>query len=110
MKCCPTCGQPLVGAVEQAISGLRLSTFQRRVVMGLARRMGQWVLAAELLDAVYFDDADGGPDKAQNCLSVYVWQARPKLRKVGLEIEGIPGRGGRRRLVWASERRASEAA
>lgn len=101
MKTCPCCGQLLQGEVEKAVLSLRrpLSKGQERILMYLARYCGRWVYTDALIDAVYWDDPEGGPDNARNVMSVQVWWLRKKLSGTGLEIEGIGGRGGRRRLV-----------
>jgi hypothetical protein len=89
---CPACRRPFPprlvvhGPVRQAI----VNTIAERPD-GITR--------AELLDVVYGDDIDGGPDNA-NVISVLIKHANAELAAQGFHIESTwRGRGARYRLT-----------
>lgn len=101
---CPTCGQPM-NAPRVPLEALRLVEFgkrKRRLVAALADAYPRAVNGAALLDAVYGDDPNGGPEAADMALRVLVSQLRKKLVPMGWTIPHQPaGPAGlqERRLV-----------
>jgi hypothetical protein len=93
-RTCPTCRRPFPpplvvhGPVRQAIVDL------------IANRP-DGVTRAEIIDVVYADDIDGGPDNP-NTISVLIKLANAELATQGYRIEPAwRGRGARYRLVGA---------
>jgi hypothetical protein len=102
---CPCCGRPTQSDGDAVAYGraLMLSPHERVLFDRMGRSLGQWLPPATLIDALYADDPDGGPDKAPMALAAVVYGLRRKLRSTGLAIETAPGRGnGSRRLLWKS--------
>ncbi len=79
-----------------------LSRMERRMVEFLAARtrFGRWVETSRVMDVLYADDPDGGPEFGRECVYVFAHSANKKLRPAGLKIESEQGRGARhRRLI-----------
>jgi hypothetical protein len=71
---------------------------RQRIVDAIANRPAG-ITRAELLDVVYADDVDGGPDNA-NTISVLIKRANAELAPQGYRIEPAwRGRGARYRLI-----------
>ncbi|GLS29598.1 Transcriptional regulatory protein, C terminal [Mesorhizobium albiziae] len=64
------------------------------VLRRLARRPGHWVSIRELIDAVYGDRADGGPESAEQIIRNRISMLMPRLLRHGWAIEGGRGLGG----------------
>ncbi len=107
MKTCPCCGRPMLDEVTDAIASVHLSPAQERIALRLARQFGRWVRCRDLIEAVYWDAADGGPLNVGNVISVQVYYLTRRLASAGLKVEGVTGRGGGRRLVWAAPERVA---
>jgi hypothetical protein len=100
---CPCCGQHLTERTPtEALRFLKLNQTQRRIVDTLVHSYGEWIPTRRLIDAVYGDRPDGGPDGAESVISVAVATARPILAGVGLTIQGKHG-AGRRLIIIASD-------
>lgn len=54
-----------------------------RIINTLRQASGQWVSRDYLLDALYGEDPEGGPDQADKCLRVFI----ARLRNAGYPIE-----------------------
>ena len=66
-----------------------------RLIAIFSARRGEWLTREELLDALYGDREDGGPDAAEACLD----QTLHRMRAAGVKIESrhtyrIPPRVG----------------
>lgn len=97
---CPCCGHALnAKAARQIVAEIGLGTNTRKIVDDLVAHFGMWRTRQELADAAYADDPDGGPDTAIACVSNFISDARPKLARRGLIIEGKCHHG--MRMVWA---------
>jgi hypothetical protein len=71
---------------------------RQRIIDVIAARP-DGITRAELLDVVYGDDIDGGPDNA-NTISVLIKHANEDLKPQGFRIEPTwRGRGARYRLI-----------
>lgn len=103
---CPCCGQvwPADRSKAHAERVLASLTFagpvQTRIIEHLTKNFGSWVHRKRLIDAVYHDDPDGGPDDANNCIAVTVNRIRHLIKPLGLVIDGEAWRGSR--LRWRS--------
>jgi hypothetical protein len=99
---CKSCGQALPGSgvlswnpdaavLTNGQVSVALSKYQGRVFDLLWRRRasGQKTTLYEIMDAMYFDDVNGGRDD-KSCASTMVWQMNERLKLVGLR--SIKGR------------------
>lgn len=83
------------------IRGRRV-VFPPRVGAMLARlymARGHDVSREELIEAVYFDDPEGGPLCADECLKVFAFRVRKILAKVGVRLIGWRCEGGYRLIL-----------
>lgn len=60
---------------------------------------GEYVETPDLIDAAYFDDPEGGPLCADECVKVAFCKARRLLSKMSVTLEGRRGRGGYRLIL-----------
>jgi DNA-binding response OmpR family regulator len=99
---CPCCGQPVETVRNPAtvLALLPLSPQRRRLLDKLANRFGQFVTRQDLVNAIYADDVNGGPETADNHVSVMVHQLRKLMRDTPLLIDANVGGHGGYRLVW----------
>lgn len=108
VELCPCCRQPLppdgktnwdVGTRTFIGNGVavRFTDKEAQIVDALWRRRNRpFNNKREMADTVYADDPDGGPEDADNLMSVFVCRIRPKLAAVGWGItknQGRPKRG-----------------
>jgi hypothetical protein len=82
---CPHCHQPMpIGLPE----GLYL-TPRERIIIDKIRHAGDYGSSAEeLIDAIYRDRADGGPENASRCLWTAIDRLKKKLAPYGFQIKG----------------------
>lgn len=103
---CPACGKPVDAVPAQALAlSTGLSAHERKVVEALVAAYPRYVTGEFLLESVYGDRWDGGPDS--NSLNVFMVHLRKKLPKYGWTIpSGKQGRGnpGRYRLQHTEEK------
>jgi hypothetical protein len=59
----------------------------RLILLALAGRFGLWVDKQHLIDMLWGDDPDGGPDEATKTLSVLLHQTKPLAALLGYRIE-----------------------
>ena len=85
MKCCPTCKRPFAPDVQ--VGGKRRQAFYDYIA-----RNPQGVTRYQILDHVYADDPDGGPN-GHNIVCVTIKHINAKLEKHGHRIR-IRGSGG----------------
>ena len=104
---CPCCGQSWVQGRSKADARRILNNIivppesvKGRVLECLLKNFGEWVPRARLVDYVYRDDRNGGPDDANNTIAAHVNRVRVSVRKYGFELDGVPRWGSR--LRWAS--------
>lgn len=82
----------------EGIDDLRLGIKSLRVVDALYRAKPRMVAIEALIDQLYWDDPNGGPDNAAASVVVMVSKLRRKLRTIGWTItdsrmgRGTPGR------------------
>lgn len=67
---------------------------QSKVFEILFRAMPEFVETEKLIDTLYADDLDGGPEYARNCVATFISKLRPRLPS-GWEIVSGWGRGYR---------------
>jgi len=91
---CPCCGQSVQAPPLQVVSAMAgLSLYEHRVLAAIWGAAGQPVRADRIIDAVWYDDIDGGPDDAPLQVRVLVHRLRRKLVGTGVRI----GLGGQHR-------------
>jgi len=92
--CCPTCGQEIIDPIE--MEGLldRFSRNRRKIIRCLIRAYPRPVTIKALVEFVYGDDPNGGPDTPENVLQSTMTHMRPIMRDMGWEIpKATNGRG-----------------
>lgn len=105
MSECPCCGQrivkardltfgPIGCAVTRNGTSVRLSPTQYRIIFILRDRL---LSMRDLIDAVYADDPDGGPDNAKNTLLVTEANMNKRLLPLGIRV-GADRRGNQAAL------------
>lgn len=106
---CPCCGHAIDGSEKLsaavAVAAAHASPQERRILFFLAKRFGSRVPTTSLIDYLYADDQNGGPENAERVLRVVNCRLRKKLRPVGLTIRGYGGRpigSGETILDWAA--------
>ncbi|NMG39826.1 hypothetical protein GRZ55_11280 [Chelativorans sp. ZYF759] len=103
---CPCCGSPIAKAAPiEALDAAALSPQERRVVVALAGIYPRSVERRALIDTLYFDDPNGGPECANNVLGMVLARLRKKLPSHGWTIpKNCAGAGSnnRYRLVAVS--------
>ena len=95
---CPTCGHPLKGGAAElaALSEIRCSNSQRKVLKALIKAYPKSVTTEQLVFALYSDDATGGPLGAEATVKQYVYYLRNLLPEYGWDIpKSTVGRGNR---------------
>lgn len=94
MKRCPTCKRPLPPVVS--VSGRR-----RQALLEYVLRYPEGVTRSQILDAIYADDPDGGPEN-QNIVAVMVKHINDILekQKKKVRIRGSGGPGSIYRAVY----------
>ena len=68
-----------------------LSPTQRAMIAALLHGQPKPVPTAHLVDVVYGDRDDGGPDNAEHIVRVQIYQIRTKLAHLGIKIETVGG-------------------
>lgn len=100
---CPCCKQTL-DAPRAPLDGLTsapLAPQQRKIVAALARVYPRFLGKEAVIDAVYGDDPDGGPETVETIIKARISQTRSVIGKFGWTISNAQsGRGshGRYRL------------
>ena len=91
---CPCCGHTVTAAVpREELAGHFSSKVFSRVVRRLAWRPGLWVQMPDLVDAVYGDDAEGGPLDPMNVIRRQIFRSQDRLVPLGWRLEHGRGTG-----------------
>lgn len=88
MSECPCCGQTLP---PRTYPDLRLSPTQQRILDRVERAGPYGILSTDLLDHLYLDDRDGGPETGRKCLAAHVCHLNKKLAKKGKRVSAPVG-------------------
>lgn len=101
---CACCGYSADKKDPTEISlAIELTRLERSVFDLLASRFGRQVTRTFILDAMYGDDPNGGPENATNVLHVVKCRLRKKIAPYGLDIITQQGRWANGiRMVWAA--------
>jgi DNA-binding response OmpR family regulator len=84
---CPNCGYSHTGRTyAPEIEAVRMPRRQADVILRLRQAAGGVVTNAQLIDFVYGDQPDGGPESASFCIQSYICKARPKIQAVGWTV------------------------
>lgn len=88
MTClCPTCHQPVTERIPVlSLSDAPLPKAERKIVEILGRAYPRSLDKRVLIDLLYEDDPDGGPDDPSNVLTTLVCRLRSKLPSYGWTI------------------------
>lgn len=87
-RCCPTCGQALpTGTVPiEALLDIRAEGTMLKIIEELIRAYPRRVSIANIVDALYGDDPNGGPDDPRAVIRVLISRLRPILAGYGWTI------------------------
>ena len=91
IKRCPHCGQIIPDGRIPA--GLRLTRFQKIIFLAVKRSGENGISSSELVDTVYADDPNGGPEQAVQSIRVQINKMNTRLIDHNLLIRAP--RGGR---------------
>ena len=83
------------------IDGKRV-TFPDRPGAALARLFaarGKFVSTADIIEAVYGNDEDGGPTTADSCVKVMVYRIQKILARLDLQVVGFRGKNSYRLII-----------
>ena len=65
----------------------RLAPQNHQFAAALLTRVGSLISRTEMLDHLYFDKVDGGPDATLQRLNTLLHQTRPALARLGFSVE-----------------------
>ncbi len=90
-RICPSCGQTMHAgrAPIEALEAAPLTISERRLVQALARIYPRGTTKAHLVDALYVDDPNGGPETASLVVAVHLTRLRKKLPSYGWTIPSV---------------------
>jgi DNA-binding response OmpR family regulator len=71
----------------------RLTRREHQILGLLNKRFGLMVAWERLIDMLYSDDSDGGPNDPKNVLSVALCTLRRKMLDTGYQIVTVPNEG-----------------
>lgn len=93
---CPCCGGYIGEAapIEMVVDAIS-PTVERAILIRLSKSLSRPVPRDTLIDFIYSDDRNGGPDNAQNVFAVSISRLRRRLAAFGWTIQTIGGGGGR---------------
>lgn len=92
---CPCCNGS--GEVDDDVSPVHLSPLQFRI-WDIVRKSPHGISIRDLVDRVYIDREDGGPEYATRCVWRTVWNANRRLAVVDQRIVSTKGWGSLYRL------------
>lgn len=99
---CPRCLQPMPGYADRAayeaehrVLEMGLGPHQSLVFEALHRRSMSFATKQALIDAVWGDDAEGGPADGPKAIEVLICQLRKKIAPHGYRIATVWGHGYR---------------
>jgi DNA-binding response OmpR family regulator len=90
---CPCCGAETATRITPAnlLAYLHVSPTEHRILSVLVRHYGKEVPSRTLIEAMYSEREDGGPDDGGNSFRVRTSKLRKKLRPFGYTIRGFWG-------------------
>ncbi len=90
---CPCCGNTIATAAPVDMVKDKISRgHNERIFSLLASRLGRFVSKDAIVEHIYGDDPDGGPDRADHVVSVLVNKLKNSIEPYGWTIKSI-GRG-----------------
>jgi DNA-binding response OmpR family regulator len=93
---CPNCGFHHTGSTyAPEIDGVKLPRAEYDIILRLRQAAGAIVTNDNLVDFVYGDRLDGGPENAAQCIQTYVSKANRKIRPLGWSVVAERFRGYR---------------
>lgn len=93
---CPCCGSDMaLRPPVEALAYLSCGSVAKRAVEALLSIYPRTITKRQLADMVYASDPNGGPDDAENSLSVSLCIANRRLKMMGWRIGTLKNKGGR---------------
>ncbi len=91
---CPCCGGEVTKLPVSALISIPMQPQHRSVAAALASAYPRRLPMGALIDALYANDPNGGPEQASNVIIVRVSQLRKKLMPYGWTVSsGVDGPG-----------------
>jgi DNA-binding response OmpR family regulator len=88
MNVCPNCGfRHGEHGFGEGLSCLALPRYERIVLTRLIAARGGWVSNAQLVDAIYGDHPDGGPETAPRMVWCHTSKLNKKVKRIGWRID-----------------------
>lgn len=84
MKCCPACGQTLPD--PELIKGITFRGKKQVILQAVFKAGKHGICNERLVELLYADDREGGPENPNNTISAHVWAINKILRPRGLQI------------------------
>lgn len=99
---CLCCGQPTAADPQGILDAIAMSRLQRRLANRMAQSFGRFLDRNDLIEALYGDRRDGGPDSAPKIVDIEIHWLRQLLLLSPLAVETASSNAscGGRRLVW----------
>ncbi|QND53436.1 helix-turn-helix domain-containing protein [Phyllobacterium sp. 628] len=105
MSACPCCGYDANNVTMESVTEyVHFTKTERKIFDFLCENFGKYVSATEIVEILYGDKEDGGPETAHTIIAVMINHIREKIQNHGLIIQGKIGLNGGRRLVWAADK------
>lgn len=93
---CPCCGGAITAPMSvDGLLGLPHSPLERRILSAIVAAYPEHVEKPELINAMYWDDPNGGPDDAARTTDVHVYRINRRIAKHGWQIVAMFGNGTR---------------
>lgn len=101
---CPCCDQPArVPTLERIAETCQLTPSERSILEAVWEGRGMPVMAGEIFDAMYQDDADGGPSqkKMYSELKAGLRELQQKIGPIGISVVKTSSKRGYRLVIAA---------
>lgn len=96
-RICPHCGEKLqANRLSELLETLKPTGQELRVLSEMERRFGHPVSKERLIEILYSDHRDGGPEHAEDTVRQFLYRIRKKLREnstLNLSIATVYGHG-----------------
>lgn len=99
---CPCCKQPVrVPSLEIVIDHYKVTPLEARILGAVWKGRGLPVQTEKIFDAMYWDDADGGPSppRMYAAFKVALCHLRARLEGSGVSVENVGYRRGYRLVL-----------
>lgn len=96
MNVCPNCGYRHANDdYAPELMKLRIQNKHREILLRLSQAQGGWVTTESIINFLYGDDIDGGPQNARACAQIHISHTKREIVHHGWTIESERHRGYR---------------